>query len=280
MFVRAYAELLAERNEVDATDADLAALRGITKDRSASFLERFHALTTLATALWAVGNWEHAGKANAKALRLEARATPEQRAEKILVLVDGGGERSRWITVAEDISEGLRIAKDKAEGAPLPSDASLRHTNPSAMVVRDARYTVFRLVWPLGTIGDAEPQAALRRALRDRSAECSQCGATRVPLSCCGKCRLARYCSPACQRANWAVHRLQCRAPGDHRPGDVVQLQNLLVLEGTNLNGQFVVVVRRDEQRRAGCWLVENQGWAQTGGVIVQPVSMRRVLSH
>ena len=32
-----------------------------------------------------------------------------------------------------------------------------------------------------------------------------------TPLLTCGRCRAARYCSPACQRADWAAHKKLCK---------------------------------------------------------------------
>jgi hypothetical protein len=29
----------------------------------------------------------------------------------------------------------------------------------------------------------------------------------------CGRCRVARYCGPACQQADWPRHRAECTAP-------------------------------------------------------------------
>ena len=43
---------------------------------------------------------------------------------------------------------------------------------------------------------------------------CDGCGAADTPhLMLCSRCRGARFCSAACQRASWATHRLVCRAP-------------------------------------------------------------------
>jgi hypothetical protein len=43
---------------------------------------------------------------------------------------------------------------------------------------------------------------------------CDACGATDTPdLRLCGRCRAARFCSVACQRAAWGTHRLACVAP-------------------------------------------------------------------
>ena len=53
------------------------------------------------------------------------------------------------------------------------------------------------------------------RALADRGARpaCQWCGRDDSPLMVCTKCRAARYCGPAHQRAHWrAGHRAACRA--------------------------------------------------------------------
>lgn len=46
---------------------------------------------------------------------------------------------------------------------------------------------------------------------------CSYCLARNVPVSVCGSCEIAEYCSRKCQRAAWPTHRAYCRAPRHHR---------------------------------------------------------------
>ncbi|KAJ7126432.1 hypothetical protein C8R43DRAFT_706866 [Mycena crocata] len=43
---------------------------------------------------------------------------------------------------------------------------------------------------------------------------CYSCNKPGNPLRTCGKCKIARYCSTACQKSNWEVHKQTCR---DHR---------------------------------------------------------------
>ncbi|KAI9023438.1 hypothetical protein DFJ74DRAFT_669084 [Hyaloraphidium curvatum] len=38
---------------------------------------------------------------------------------------------------------------------------------------------------------------------------CDLCG-TEGKLSKCGRCRVALYCGPDCQRQHWAAHKLKC----------------------------------------------------------------------
>ena len=40
--------------------------------------------------------------------------------------------------------------------------------------------------------------------------ECSLCGRTDKPLQRCGRCGTATYCSGACQKLDWAVHKAVC----------------------------------------------------------------------
>ncbi|KAJ9148687.1 MYND finger family protein [Pleurostoma richardsiae] len=59
-----------------------------------------------------------------------------------------------------------------------------------------------------------EPQAAGSDTEADR--RCRNCGATRErerggPLRRCTRCRVARYCSPECQRKDWRKHRMECQ---------------------------------------------------------------------
>ena len=43
---------------------------------------------------------------------------------------------------------------------------------------------------------------------------CCTCGkeGTKASLSVCGRCRMANYCSPECQRQAWGAHKKECVA--------------------------------------------------------------------
>ena len=50
-----------------------------------------------------------------------------------------------------------------------------------------------------------------------RTNACAACGVVagaEVKLLLCGRCRCTYFCSDACQRASWAVHKLDCRKLG------------------------------------------------------------------
>lgn len=40
---------------------------------------------------------------------------------------------------------------------------------------------------------------------------CWECGDTEKPLLKCGQCRMAKYCSEACQRDHWPTHKTDCK---------------------------------------------------------------------
>ncbi|KAJ7044717.1 hypothetical protein C8F04DRAFT_1249973 [Mycena alexandri] len=48
----------------------------------------------------------------------------------------------------------------------------------------------------------------------DRCYECNNSGPADTKLRTCSRCRVARYCSPECQRKNWKLHKLSCN---DHK---------------------------------------------------------------
>jgi tetratricopeptide (TPR) repeat protein len=60
--------------------------------------------------------------------------------------------------------------------------------------------------------------------------ECDVCHKTVTELgvatlNCCGNCKAAYYCSPACQRSAWkSGHKEACRNPDERRPGDMMRL--------------------------------------------------------
>jgi hypothetical protein len=56
----------------------------------------------------------------------------------------------------------------------------------------------------LSTAAALQPETA--------TAACGLCGESQGPLSACGRCRSVRYCSPACQKADWRRHKRDCVA--------------------------------------------------------------------
>jgi hypothetical protein len=68
-------------------------------------------------------------------------------------------------------------------------------------------------------------------------------------LDCCGKCKSAYYCGPACQRSAWkAGHKEACRSPGERRPGDMMRLTGLEARP--ELNGRLVTLVAPQPNNR------------------------------
>ena len=50
---------------------------------------------------------------------------------------------------------------------------------------------------------------------------CAACKKTGTKLRHCGACKIVWYCGPECQRANWNVHKLECkRISGPHVGGE------------------------------------------------------------
>jgi hypothetical protein len=41
---------------------------------------------------------------------------------------------------------------------------------------------------------------------------CARCGLKGAEMPACSRCRAARYCSPACQKAHWPEHKAACKA--------------------------------------------------------------------
>ena len=58
------------------------------------------------------------------------------------------------------------------------------------------------------TLPSYVPRCALRGCLSDTTANRSGVG-----VSLCERCRCVYYCSPTCQRAHWAEHKVGCRGP-------------------------------------------------------------------
>jgi hypothetical protein len=57
----------------------------------------------------------------------------------------------------------------------------------------------------------------------------------------CGRCHVAYYCSPDCQKKAWRSHKLECKKWDEFLAGDKVILQNLVSMP--KYNGHIVQVV-------------------------------------
>lgn len=272
-----YADLLQGTTEFTA--ADLETLRRVTKDGSKTLIERVYAHSAHGRLRWTLGEGDEAARAYRKALELAASATLQHRSE--LVLSHHGRSNPTWVPARELFDFFMQQNKT--------SLATLIGVGPCGMMSLlkqgDRCYA-----WP--TLGNSAEQATARQAAMSRatiirSAICAQCGATDKKLFCCSKCKLAYYCSTACQRAGWKVHQPQCRAPGDFCAGDYVMLHGLYDTSGRRhggnlsereMNGYFFRVVERDAEE-AGVWRVENRILVQRT-VSVHVDNMRHVLTH
>ncbi|RKO94164.1 hypothetical protein BDK51DRAFT_29989 [Blyttiomyces helicus] len=65
--------------------------------------------------------------------------------------------------------------------------------------------------------------AIFDRTFRVCGSKCDGCGKkpdASVLLKYYSRCKMAAYCSPACQRGAWTLHRPSCRPPNTFLPGD------------------------------------------------------------
>ncbi|KAK8185443.1 uncharacterized protein BKA78DRAFT_361143 [Phyllosticta capitalensis] len=66
-----------------------------------------------------------------------------------------------------------------------------------------------------GTILWAELERMEEEEKRVKEGKCVHCGTKRESLKKCGKCKHARYCDSACQKAHWKLHKKICREKED-----------------------------------------------------------------
>ena len=255
-------------------EADLCALRDIARDASLTMVERTHAQYVRADSLWTLGRQEASIKQNKKVLELAARATPAERAAPCITAFNS---KMCWVLAAQMIDKDVERSTHNL--IVMDPQRTKRMPPPPPVGVRMHERAVR---WPVAVVEDDDPEwpgasRVLRKAFRIRSASCSQCGVADVALSCCSKCKLAFYCSGACQRANWAAHRPQCRAPGDFREGDVVMLQDIQTRR--DYNGHFFLVLERDPGN-IGRWRVENTALPGEPLLSIRQSCMQHVLTH
>jgi hypothetical protein len=108
--------------------------------------------------------------------------------------------------------------------------------------------------------------------------KCDCCGKKRNEveggLFRCTRCRLAYYCSHACQHKQWrAGHRTCCRTPDDIKAGDKMIMRGLK--NRPELNSQFADVVRSLPRGR---WAVTiSQGDGVVYKISVTPDKLRHL---
>lgn len=252
------------------TASDLEALRAVTKSPAATVAEQVLAHHARAQILLRQGSAYESARESRRILKIAPGAAPEHRATEHLIARGRQGHADKRVLVGEVIDEIVResrvnIAPDAQEGGD-PSEDRL-------------------LVWPVDPrITGAERRAAavasqnaVRRLIRAAGCSLASCGATSVKLSACAKCGVARYCSQACQRAEWPAHKPQCRSPGTHEPGDIVVLRHLSTRP--HLNGAFFRVIGPDP-RGQGRWHVWNPGMSGAPQLSVRAACMQHVLTH
>ncbi len=135
--------------------------------------------------------------AAAAALRAHAAAGPEQLREDALTLL---------VMVCSGALFGVSNTPLQASVAAHAARAGVG----AALAAASARTP------PLDDAELLERAAALAAAVARLPAPlaCDGCGTTEAAkLLRCARCRTARFCSAACQRASWAVHKRDCVAP-------------------------------------------------------------------
>ena len=277
MLLRTYTVKLCEHfvEHQDAIiGADTDALRVIASDTKRPVVERVRAQYAYAACLWSLGRRDGVAKANTRVLELAQLATQAHRAGR---MPQYAGTNSRWVTVGLLIDSDVEEMKEHMQLQAKVNDSSKAGPKGKWFVIEGG------VKWPLvchTAAEEAEHLNKLSNAALDRDAACAQCGvapARGAKLQRCAKCRLASYCSAQCQCADWKAHRLQCRAPGEHREGDIVKLHKLR--QRPHLNGQLFIV-RTADPNKAGRWIVAHEGWLDCGELSVRQDCMRRVLTH
>ena len=118
--------------------------------------------------------------------------------------------------VAQDTEKARGLLLEAARANCVPALGHVLSTEMAAADERDA--LKLRLVAVATRHGHPERIDAIR-ALSSIGAipSCHGCGITKyerdtVALSTCSTCRAARYCTTACQKADWKNHRDECKA--------------------------------------------------------------------
>jgi hypothetical protein len=114
----------------------------------------------------------------------------------------GGGYTTRQL---RPLVESMRLHIERAkEWLPRSEAEATEHAVASyeeLIADRDQRVPGARLpaVWRLTPPVPVKPR------------RCARCGIEAVEMPLCSRCRAARYCSPACQRAHWPEQKAACR---------------------------------------------------------------------
>jgi hypothetical protein len=101
--------------------------------------------------------------------------------------------------------EALQLWYDRFNGDGVASLTRLVFIQ-SARATRAER----QLLTKAATASSVNSVVADPGTIRAPGERCERCGRTDVKMRLCGKCRAARYCSEACQRAAWKQHKKTC----------------------------------------------------------------------
>ncbi|RKO93041.1 hypothetical protein BDK51DRAFT_43130 [Blyttiomyces helicus] len=103
----------------------------------------------------------------------------------------------------------------------------------------------------------------LERALLIHGTTCDSCGASpadgSIRLKHCGRCEWAYFCSSACQKGAWELHRRACRPRGVFVADDLVRIAGVKSVDRQELKSR-VVEVQGPVPDRPGRWAVAHIG--------------------
>lgn len=222
------------------------------------FLIRSHAAFTMGLLKFDAHKREEAAEFYRQAISFadQAPASERQRTEIATVPMNGQwgeGEKS----VASLLEETRTLAVDNLGVLENPRSSNSSSLSPSAFVrsdgtnqPRDTR----RVAIPMN-----DPSLEYRVAVGGK--ECDCCHKTTqevgmVNLLLCTRCKMAYYCSEACQKKQWrAGHKHACRTKHQIENGDHMKIEGLV--SRSELNGNIVQVVGPDSAT-PGRWKVKH----------------------
>ena len=207
-------------------------LTRVARDPTARALDRAVARSAKGQLAYNRGDREAAARSYRRVLEVAEAATVDERQSTVLFSSAAGMRPTPVRRLLDAEADMARFNLDQmASAGTVCGPDQIREVlsqHVRGPYTRNLRYGV--LTGP----NCADPvanNAEVSKRMLVAGSSCDVCAAPRsatIRLKPCSRCKLVYYCGKSCQQAAWRLgHKDACRAPGDYRVGDYVQVHGL-----------------------------------------------------
>ena len=275
----------------------------MAKDEKAPRLDRQQAHFTRGYVRKALGDREGAARSYREAIEMCKAATAEDRTRQV-VLPDQRTMQYMpkpsgplFDDTLKTASENLAAMEERTPGqlnadtwtiaqrmtARFQENLTLGHDGKEAFT-KAFTDGMPKFITPIGqnVVSVAATQEELSRLTTVSGSACDHCGVTRSDagnaLLKCGRCGLAHYCSKKCQKLQWkAGHKAACRAPGEVKIGDRLQLHNVANIHEYHRMHNGMIVEVQGAAVEEGRWEVGMVGGEKGDSASIATAELKRL---